>query len=226
MCYRDSTEVLDLTGVHLACLSGENGAGKSALLEAITWALWGRARGKIYDDELISKGATEMEVDFEFMLNGDAYRVIRKRAMKNKAGTTILEIQIGEGDLDSMQWRTLSGATVRESQERIRDLLKIDYETFINSAFLMQGHADQFTVKTPTERKQVLADILGLEQYDRLEDEAKDEARQRAGRILELDGRMKDIDRNLLLRPGFAGRLEEVEEELVGKAERALRGER
>src|SRR5205823_12773717 len=94
MCYRDNTEVLDLTGIHLACLSGENGAGKSALLEAITWALWGKARDRFIDDELISKGATEMEVDFQFMLNGDAYRVIRKRAMKGKVGTTVLEIQI------------------------------------------------------------------------------------------------------------------------------------
>ena len=46
MCYRDDAEVLDLTGVHLACLSGETGAGKSALLEAITWVRWGRARDR------------------------------------------------------------------------------------------------------------------------------------------------------------------------------------
>src|SRR6476620_226 len=141
MCYRDSTEVLDLTGVHLACLSGENGAGKSALLEAITWVLWGKARDRTIDDELISKGATEMEVDFQFILNGDAYRVIRKRAMKNKSGTTVLEVQVGDGEPGSEQWRTLSGATIRETQAQIGRLLKIDYDTFINSAFLMQGRA-------------------------------------------------------------------------------------
>src|SRR5439155_24034292 len=93
MCYRDSTEVLDLTGIHLACLSGENGAGKSALLEAITWSLWGKARDRTIDDELITKGATEVEVDFELMLNGDAYRVIRRRAEKGKTGTTMPDIQ-------------------------------------------------------------------------------------------------------------------------------------
>ncbi len=77
MCYREPAEVLNLTGVHLACLAGENGAGKSALLEAMTWSLWGRARDRLIDDELISKGATDMEIDFHFALGTDHYRVIR-----------------------------------------------------------------------------------------------------------------------------------------------------
>ena len=53
MCYREDAPPLDFTGIHLACISGDNGHGKSALLDAITWALWGRARAKT-DDELIA----------------------------------------------------------------------------------------------------------------------------------------------------------------------------
>ena len=45
MCYRDE-QTLDFSGIHLACLTGDNGHGKSALLDAITWALWGRARAR------------------------------------------------------------------------------------------------------------------------------------------------------------------------------------
>lgn len=215
MCYRDNTEVLDLNGVHMAVLSGENGAGKSALLEAITWSLWGKARERSIDDELISKGATEMEVDFEFILNGDTYRVIRKRSQKGKSGTTMLEIHIV--DPETGKTRTLSGATIRESQQWINNLLKVDYETFTNSAFIMQGRADQFTVKSPTDRKKVLADILGLEQYDRLEAEAKERARDRAGKMGELKAAIDRIDRDLLHRPEYASRLEEVEEDLLAK---------
>jgi DNA repair protein SbcC/Rad50 len=216
MCYRDQPETLNLTGIHLACLSGENGAGKSALLEAITWVLWGKARDRSIDDELISKGATEMEVDFQFVLNGDAYRVIRKRSQKGKSGTTMLDVQVSD-DAESGNWRSLSGATQRESQEQINNLLKISYETFINSAFLMQGRADEFTVKKPAERKQVLADILGLEQYDRLEAEAKEEARERASRIGELKARIEHIDLELAPRSGYTERLGEVEDELTLK---------
>ncbi|MEO5953920.1 MAG: SMC family ATPase, partial [Chloroflexia bacterium] len=215
MCYREQTETLDLTGVHLACLSGENGAGKSALLEAITWVLWGRARNREMNDELISKGATEMEVDFEFLLNGDSYRVIRKRSTKGKTGSTMLDIQVL--DPGSANPRTLTGATIRESQERIISLLKLDYETFTNSAFIMQGRADQFTVKSPTERKKVLTEILGLEQYDRLEEEAKSRARDRAATVGMKKAEIERIDRDLLHRPDYVRRLEEVEDELTVK---------
>jgi DNA repair protein SbcC/Rad50 len=59
MCYKDAT--LELDGVHLACLSGDNGAGKSAILDAITWSLWGKARAGA--DELIALGEIEMRTD-------------------------------------------------------------------------------------------------------------------------------------------------------------------
>ncbi|HEY0070499.1 MAG TPA: SMC family ATPase, partial [Chloroflexia bacterium] len=185
MCYRDAAEVLDLTGVHLACLAGENGAGKSALLEAMTWALWGRARDRMMDDELISKGATEMEVDFHFGMGDEHYRVIRKRARKGNAGTTMLDVMVSDSGEES-SWKSISGATVRESQHRINQSLKLDYETFINSAFILQGRADEFTVKNPADRKRILADILGLAQYDMLEEAAKEEARERKALMNEL----------------------------------------
>ena len=48
-------------------------------------------------------------------------------------------------------------------QAKIERLLRLDYDTFINSALLLQGRADEFTTHTPADRKRVLADILGLQ---------------------------------------------------------------
>lgn len=214
MCYRDTGQVLDLSSVHLACLSGENGAGKSAILEAITWSLWGRARDRAIDDELISKGATEMEVDYHFILRDEHYRVIRKRLRKANSGTTVLELQM-RADEYGDSWRILSGATIRETQARINDLLKIDYETFINSAFILQGRADEFTVKNPADRKKVLADILGLDQYDRLEEQAKEEARRRKSQTQDLEYAIARIDDELKFRPSYVEELARVDAELV-----------
>ena len=79
MCYRENVPPLHFTGLHLVCLSGNNGDGKSALIDAMTWALWGQTRAKS-DDDLISTRQTDMEVEFDFTIEGQVYRIIRKRS--------------------------------------------------------------------------------------------------------------------------------------------------
>ena len=56
ICYREDAPTLDFAGIHVACLCGPNGHGKSALLDAITWCLWGEARGKSQDTTLSLTG--------------------------------------------------------------------------------------------------------------------------------------------------------------------------
>src|SRR3954447_26001815 len=215
MCYRNETVHVELDNVHLACLSGENGAGKSALLDSITWALWGKARdGKRSDDELICLGATEMEVEFHFVLADCRYRVVRKRNRKGN-GSTILELHMQENG-DGV-WRPLTGHSVRDTQARITGLLKMEYHTFINSAFILQGRADEFTVKNPADRKEVLANILGLEEYDQLEASAKEEAKERKAAMMELEGRVSHIDEELLHRPDYVQQLDQVKLDLADK---------
>lgn len=184
MCYREGLPPLDLDGVSIACLAGENGAGKSALLDAMTWALWGEAR--LGSDELIALGAVDMEVELIFTLDGQDYRVIRKRSRGKKVGQTWLEFQCRNGE----GWKPLSEAGVRETQEAITRTLRMDYDLFANSAYLRQGHADEFTRKEPGRRKEVLAGILGLQVYEELEGRAKERARALDGQVKGLDGQI------------------------------------
>ncbi len=55
MCYRGTTETLDFDQFDVACITGDNGNGKSALLEAITWVIWGKTKVLVSKD-LITKG--------------------------------------------------------------------------------------------------------------------------------------------------------------------------
>ncbi len=166
-------QTIDFTDMHVACLTGENGAGKSALLDAITWALWGKARTRI-DDDLIHLGETEMMVEFSFELGDTLYRVLRRRKM-GKRGKT--ELHLHGFVPEAGDWRTLTEGGIRGTQAKINRLLRLDYDTFINSAFLLQGRADEFTTKTPSDRKQILGDILGLSIYDDLENRAAERTR-------------------------------------------------
>ena len=81
---------LDFSGLHVACICGANGAGKSSLLEAISWALWGASRVASQDD-VIHVGFKEAQVDFTFIAGGEVYRVIRTRSRNS---STSLEFQV------------------------------------------------------------------------------------------------------------------------------------
>jgi len=171
LAYRQPDPII-FEGVHLACLTGPNGAGKSSLLDAITWVLWGKARGG--PDELIYQGQTEMFVQLDFEQDHDLYRVIRKRqrSKTGKTGRSTLDLFIW--DAQSEQWTPISGASFTETNKRIMSLLRLDYDTFVYSAFLQQGRADAFTIETASRRKQILSDILGLGQWAEYEARAKE----------------------------------------------------
>ena len=209
MCYRDNVPPLDFSGIHLACLTGANGHGKSALLDAMTWALWGKARAR-RDDELIHLGQSEMEVEFTFDLGGTVYRIIRKRDSSGR-GRTVLDLQVAHGDA----FRSTAEPTVHGTQAAIDRLLRIDYDTFTNSAFLLQGRADAFTVRTPAERKQVLGEILGLSLYDEYEQRAKDRARETERLVAEVEGMLRDIDRDLARQPEYEAEQAQAETEVA-----------
>ena len=213
MCYRDNVPALDFTGINLACLSGDNGNGKSAIIDAMTWAVWGKARAKSVDD-LIYATQSEMEVEFEFAIGEQLYRIIRKRARPKKrtgAGQSSLEFQISSGE----GFRPITGNTIDQTQEKIIDTLHMDYDTFINSAYLRQGHADEFTRQDPAKRKEVLGSILGLAIYDELEGQAKEIVKQYEIDSIQLENTIKEIDAELAQKPTFETELEQAQNTLA-----------
>lgn len=181
---------LDFTGLHTACICGANGAGKSSLLEAITWALWGKTR-TASDEDVINTSANEVQVDYRFYCNGETYRVLRSRRRGKSAA---LEFQIQQSD---GQFSSLTGKGVKETQKKINELLKLDYDTFINSAYLRQGRADEFMLRSPSERKKVLAELLKLDQYQTLSEQAKETAKTIKGKADQLEQNLAPTEKEL-----------------------------
>ena len=183
--------MIDFTSFDLACISGNNGAGKSAILDAITWALFGRARK--HDESIINLESARAEVIFSFHYEGNQYRIIRSNP---RGGVKSVEFQILQedgSDKDNLTWLPLTERTLRETDQKIEGVLRLDYESFINASFFLQGEADQFTQQNPSVRKRILSQILGLEIWENYRREAAQKRKYSESEIDTLDGRIAEI---------------------------------
>ncbi len=174
LSYGQTLQRVDFRSHSLICLSGKNGHGKSALLDALTWALWGQARkllGAMKADEgLLHLGQTSMMVSVEFACSGATYRVRREFARTYGKPYAVLDFEIF--DTVGNKFISLTEKTIKATQISIERVVGLDYETFVNSAFIRQGQSNEFSKKSAKERKQILATILGLTHYDQLQQKA------------------------------------------------------
>ena len=207
ICYGEDVPTLDLEPVHVACLSGQNGHGKSALLDAITWAVWGKARART-QDELVHQGKSSMSVELELAARGQRYRIRRSfsRPSVGRQGKTDLDLQLSSGN----GYRAITGNTVRDTEDLIRGVVHMDYDTFVNTAFLLQGRADMFTRSKPSQRKECLAEVLDLSYYDDLEQRAKAQSTLIQDSIKETDIAIGHLRSGLEARDEHEAMLEEA----------------
>lgn len=193
LSYKEPVEI-DFTSFDLACISGENGAGKSSILDGITWALFGRARK--HDESVINLDSKRAEVSLVFEYEGNQYQV-RRTNPRGETKELSLSIRADQGGDSKPVWNPLTERTMRETDQKITEILRLDYESFVNASFFLQGEADQFTQHTPAARKKILTQILGLEIWETYRARAL-ESRRRAERELNtLDGRLTEIQAEL-----------------------------
>lgn len=204
-------ETVDLSPITCAALVGENGAGKSSLLDALTWALFGQGtRGGTKElDNYVTRGEKEARVEVQFRLNGAIYKVVRGRSIARNKST--LEFFI----LDGENWRPLSGKTLAETQKVIEETLRMDYRTFTASALVLQGQADAFTANmTDQERKEALARILGLDLWDRMQERAREKVRQFKAEVQALELNRKRLMDLVSEKDGLVSRQAAINQEL------------
>lgn len=180
LSYGPEIQTVDFASYPLICLSGKNGHGKSALLDAITWALWGQAR-KIAntakaDQGLLHLGQTIMMVSLDFECNGQRYRIKREYAQTYGKPYALLEFGIIADESGAII--PLTDKTIRATQHKIEQTLHLDFDAFTNSAFLRQGQSNEFSKKSPKDRKEILASILGLNRYEKIKKLALEKTKQ------------------------------------------------
>ncbi|NPV84462.1 MAG: SMC family ATPase [Anaerolineae bacterium] len=205
LSYQDLVE-LDFTSFDLACISGANGAGKSSILDSMTWVLFGQARRR--DDSVINSHANTAEVIFDFEYEGNVYRVQRAKT-RNKP--MLVELFIYD---NTRGWRPLSERAVRSTDERIQSTLRLDYETFTNASFFLQGKADQFAQQRPGDRKRILSNILGLDIWETYRERAAARRKTQEAELYILSSNIQEINSELAEESQRRERLAVLEKEL------------
>jgi exonuclease SbcC len=153
---------LDLTSLDLFAITGATGAGKSSLIDALVFALYGQVPrvSKEYR-QLISHGAERVTVHLEFEVGERTYRIVRTARASGGTPQTRLEARNGKG------WEALADRS-REVEEQVRQIVGLDYDAFTRSVVLPQGQFDAFLKGRPDERRKILVALLNLQVYEQM----------------------------------------------------------
>jgi len=186
LCYStqgdEHPHVFDFRPHRLWSISGNNGAGKSAIFDAITYCLFGEHRGgRSGDEQLVHKGARAMSITFEFSHGGTDYKVTRrvKLGIRPRKGTstTTRECQMEWHRPDGEWVEVADTANSRGLEEAVERLLGFGCETFTASVLLIQGKSDKLIEAGGKERFDILSGILDLRLYERLAQRASERAK-------------------------------------------------
>ncbi len=164
-------QTLDLSTLDLFAITGATGAGKSSLLDAMTFALYGKVARfgkKNSSTELVSQGATELKVEFQFVVQQTEYKVIRTwkyRPSSPKTGFLLDKLKQGT-------WERC------DRSEKIEDILRMNFDTFIRVILLPQGQFDHFLKNEPRKRRELLRQLAGFELFEQMRQEASQRAKQ------------------------------------------------
>lgn len=154
--YKNTTITFDKG---ISVIVGENGAGKSTILEAISFALFKRFTAKKIDD-LVRNNADTMSLELDFISSNKEYRIIRDKT-KTKMKSTLLTKTSSEG-----QFITLCTGD-KEVSKNIKEILDIDSDLFLNAIYIRQGEIAELVDKNPADKKLLIGKLLGIDSLEK-----------------------------------------------------------
>ncbi|MEU9823526.1 SMC family ATPase [Micromonospora chersina] len=212
--FREETTV-DFTDADFFALVGPTGSGKSTVLDAICFALygtvprWGGARGLA---NALAPSATEARVRLVFESAGDRYvatRVVRRDG-RGAVKTANAGLQLMPPGFDVTKLDTglspedlgeVVAGTPAEMEQAVLDAVGLPYEQFTSCVVLPQGQFADFLHAKPATRQQILVNLLGLGVYEEVQKKATERAGQAEAKLEAVDkmlGGLADVDEESL----------------------------
>ncbi|MGV3526186.1 MAG: AAA family ATPase [Candidatus Sericytochromatia bacterium] len=193
MAFRDRTEV-DFTAMEVFVLTGPTGSGKSSLLDAICFALYGETprvgpreiKKLIYQD--IENPRNQAQVNLAFRIGGQDYRITRQIS----ASTHRIELETRPNP--DAPWQSHITGSVNEFKTLMPELLGLDFAAFSRVLLLPQGGFDQFLKQDgPNDRRKMLLSLAQLEVYEQIQQQAEGHRTRLRGELAHLDGQLQGI---------------------------------
>lgn len=162
---------LDLAPLDLVAIVGRNGAGKSNLLDAILWALYGITRVGGQTDEIIPRtGSAHVRLEFEHL--GERWAITRTRARnRTRVRSGVLLQRMIDG-----KWETINDGRAGEGQDLVGQVLGISASTWLASVWTGQGDASRFCAAKAPDRRQILIDMVA-DHWTKIHDEVLEQLR-------------------------------------------------
>ena len=167
-------------------LSSHNGVGKSALLNAITYAIYGKLPKQITVGELIRTGTKGMFTDIDLESNGKHIKIIRSRSGKSGKLTLLVDLEEIKG-------------IAKDVEERIPELIGLTFEQFVQVVYVFQGADRRFINLNDTQKKQFLSALLNLEVYDNAYKLAHAKLTQLDLETSRITGSLESSEKNLII---------------------------
>ncbi|SEJ26646.1 exonuclease SbcC [Deinococcus reticulitermitis] len=172
--FRQPTQ-LDFSDLELFALVGPTGSGKSSLLDAMTFALYGETArlGSTGLDALIAQGERGLSVSLTFEAGGDTYRASRTRGRRQAEN----EVRLDRLDPDG-EWTGLNTGSQRDIGKRIEEAVGLDFDTFTRCVMLPQGQFAALLHGKARQRQELLGELMGLSHVQQMQAVSADRVKE------------------------------------------------
>lgn len=198
--YAERTEIdfRKLNGAGLYLITGDTGAGKTTIFDAITFALYGEASGTVREANMFrskyAKDETPTFVELTFSFQGKSYRVRRspeyQRPKERGTGYTVKKAEACLEFSDGREPVTKS----REVTNEVKALLGLDYLQFTQIAMIAQGDFQKLLLASTGDRSKIFRQIFHTGLYQKVQEQLKEAA---AAKKREYEELRKSIDQDL-----------------------------
>lgn len=202
MCYDKG--YIDFTKFSSALIVGKvenndlfsNGVGKTTIFKSIEYVLYNQAEVNL--EKIVRDDIGACQIVFDFLIDGQEYRVIRKRTKKGATDLSLFQRNGAAGDEEQVYhtikpslngdvyepytdkkdvenfWKTLSGRRAADTEKELEKLIKLNYKAFRSTIHFIQNDFSGIATVTPEKRKGILKEALNLIVYTKLEKIAKE----------------------------------------------------